>query len=366
MAGIVQDAGSTVLTDTRVEDLLEDADGLAGVSARRHGQPFVAHARQVILAAGGFQNNQPMLTELISKAGVAIMCRAVAENTGDGLRLAEKLGGSSTSKMGTFYGHLMPAPPCTIDWSDPLQPMLMTAFYAEHGIVIDAAGERFVDEGAGDISGLMVNAAAARGTESLWVVMDGQIRRRYARYDLPLDLLRPTNLRYYRLLPYMGVKWIRGRPTMSVDSIRFVTDRGAVALVDQTIDGLGTQLQQHGVSRAGFLETVRTFNDAVQQGSVDELAVPKTVAVYPLTQPPFLAIKVVPGVSMTYGGVRINEHAQVLQPDNAPVPSLYAVPGTAGGIHERYYAGSLAACGVFGMIAAEHAASAQRSAVHSL
>lgn len=38
------------------------------------------------------------------------------------------------------------------------------------------------------------------------------------------------------------------------------------------------------------------------------------------------------------------------------MPGLYAVPGTAGGVHQHHYGGALAACGDFGMVAGEEAA----------
>ena len=59
---------------------------------------------------------------------------------------------------------------------------------------------------------------------------------------------------------------------------------------------------------------------------------------------------------MTYGGVKVNEATAVLDSGGAPIPGLFAAPGTAGGIHHRYYGGALAACGVFGRVAGRSAA----------
>jgi succinate dehydrogenase/fumarate reductase flavoprotein subunit len=53
--------------------------------------------------------------------------------------------------------------------------------------------------------------------------------------------------------------------------------------------------------------------------------------------------------------VAIDTRARALNPEGRPVPGLYAVPGTAGGVHRLHYAGALAACGVYGMIAADSA-----------
>jgi fumarate reductase flavoprotein subunit len=120
-----------------------------------------------------------------------------------------------------------------------------------------------------------------------------------------------------------------------------------------TLPELAPRLAGHGVDPAGLTETVADYNAAIADGTADRLAIPRTGSRHPITTSPLLAIKVAVGVSMTYGGVAIDTSARALDAAGVPVPGLYAVPGTAGGIHHLHYAGALAACGVFGMIAAD-------------
>jgi succinate dehydrogenase/fumarate reductase flavoprotein subunit len=307
----------------------------------------------VILAAGGFQGDAAMLSR---HAGPAeYVQRAVATNRGDGLRLALAVGAATTPDMDTLYGHLMPAAPCRIDWTDHLDPLLLTAFYAQHGIIINAEGRRFVDEGDGELTGVTINAACRQPPGGLWIVMDEAIRRDHAVYQIPFALMRRGRMRDIGLLRYVGLRRGSAGLEATIDSLRLAADRGAVVINAPTLDGLAERLGQQGVAPAALLETLTGFNRAVEAGAAAALDIPKTKSVFPITTPPYWAIKVGVGVSMTYGGVAIDTRARALNPEGRPVPGLYAVPGTAGGVHRLHYAGALAACGVYGMIAADSA-----------
>ena len=74
-----------------------------------------------------------------------------------------------------------------------------------------------------------------------------------------------------------------------------------------------------------------------------------------LVEPPFVAVRVYAAVTHTIGGLRIDEHARVLDADGRPVPGLLAAGADAGGIFTGGYGSGLAAALVFGRIAAETA-----------
>ena len=54
----------------------------------------------------------------------------------------------------------------------------------------------------------------------------------------------------------------------------------------------------------------------------------------PLT-PPLYAVRVVPGLFHTQGGLKVDENARVLRPDGAPIANLFAGGGAAAGISGR-------------------------------
>ena len=75
-----------------------------------------------------------------------------------------------------------------------------------------------------------------------------------------------------------------------------------------------------------------------------------------VAEPPFRAIKFLPGITFTYGGVLINAQAQVLDSRGHPLPGLFAAGADAGGIYTFGYTGGLSLGLSFGRIAGQQAA----------
>lgn len=59
----------------------------------------------------------------------------------------------------------------------------------------------------------------------------------------------------------------------------------------------------------------------------------ETAMDYDLTEGPFYAIQIAPGIHHTMGGVKINTKTQVLKEDGTPITGLYAAGEVTGGIH---------------------------------
>ena len=80
-----------------------------------------------------------------------------------------------------------------------------------------------------------------------------------------------------------------------------------------------------------------------------------------LDEPPFEAYAVTCGITFTFGGLRINTEAQVLDTDLRPMPGLYAAGERVGGIFYNNYPGGtgLMSGSVFGKIAGTTAARGQ-------
>ncbi|WP_262403614.1 FAD-binding protein [Actinomadura sp. CNU-125] len=58
-------------------------------------------------------------------------------------------------------------------------------------------------------------------------------------------------------------------------------------------------------------------------------------------EPPYAAVRVVPALFHTQGGLIVNEDAAVVRPDDTPIPGLYAAGGAAAGISGHGAAGYL-------------------------
>jgi predicted oxidoreductase len=74
-----------------------------------------------------------------------------------------------------------------------------------------------------------------------------------------------------------------------------------------------------------------------------------------LVDPPYYVIEVIPAITNTWRGLRIDPQARVLDADGAPIAGLLAAGSDAGGLYQRAYGGGLAAGLTFGMRAAQKA-----------
>ena len=120
---------------------------------------------------------------------------------------------------------------------------------------------------------------------------------------------------------------------------------------------------------AGFLDEVARFNAEIQRNvpfaphvkdgrGTQGLAIPKSNWAMPIETSPFEAYQVGCGISFTFGGLRIDAGARVLDQELRPIPGLYAAGEAAGGLSWfNYPAGSgLMAGAVFGRLAGTGAA----------
>ena len=103
---------------------------------------------------------------------------------------------------------------------------------------------------------------------------------------------------------------------------------------------------------ADLVETARASGGDVRPAEELPFLLPPSAK---LVEPPFTAVRVYTAVTHTIGGLRVDEHARVLDPEGVPVPGLHAAGADAGGIFTGGYGSGLAAALVYGRVAAETA-----------
>jgi len=147
--------------------------------------------------------------------------------------------------------------------------------------------------------------------------------------------------------------------------IKFVTKASS-----DTLEGLAAQLE--GVDGAQFLKTVHAYNAAVDKTVPFDQTIKDgkgTTGIEPaksnwaqaLDTPPYEAYSTTCGITFTFGGVRINhENGQVVDSHQSPIPGLYACGEMVGGLfYFNYPSGSgLVSGAVFGRIAGRGAGQA--------
>ncbi|MEM7250005.1 MAG: FAD-dependent tricarballylate dehydrogenase TcuA [Pseudomonadota bacterium] len=317
----------------RATGLIHDDNGVHGVRVRlrEESRSVNFRAKSVILAAGGFQANPEMRTRYLGPGWDLAKVRGTRFNTGDGIQMALDAGARA-------YGNWSGCHAVGWDANAPeFGDLDVGDNFQKHsypwGIMINADGKRFVDEGAdfrnytyAKYGRVILN----QPNQMCWQVFDSKI--------IP-------NLRdEYR--------------------IRQVTKVRA-----NTLEELASKLD--GVNGQAFLNEVAEYNAAVRtdidynpnvkDGRCTEgLAINKTNWAHRLDEPPFEAYQTTCGVTFTFGGVRIGDGAQVMDTEELPIPGLYAAGEMVGGLFWFNYPGGtgLMAGAVFGKIAGEAAGKA--------
>jgi 3-oxosteroid 1-dehydrogenase len=342
-AGLAR-ADVPVWLNTPMTGLHRTGDRVTGVQVLRDGEPAVVRAaRGVLLAAGGFERNEH-LRQRYQRAPIGTEWTVGSPgNTGEGITAGEAAGGVLELMDDAWWG---PSIPLTSG------PVFCLAERSLPGsIFVNAAGERFMNEAAPYVDA--VHTMYDRHTEDnphipCWMIVDQRYRNRYVFTGVPPR--RPLPRRWYAA--------------------------GAVLRAGSLADLAG----QIGVSADGLAKTVDRFNEFARDGRDADYG--RGDSAYdryygdpnckpnpnlaPLAEPPFYAIKIVPGDLGTKGGLRTDERARVLRADGSVIPGLYAAGNTSALVMGRSYAGPGATIGpamTFGYLAALDAAAADTGAV---
>ena len=309
--------------------LIRDGDRVTGVRARHEGRVVEIDAGAVVLAAGGFQANPEWRARYLGPNWDLAKVRGTRFNTGDGIRMALEVDAAA-------WGHWSGCHAVGWDLNAPtFGDLRIGDSFQKHsypfGIMVNAEGRRFLDEGA-DFRNYTYAMYGRRILEQpghfAWQVFDAKVSH----------LLRDE----YR--------------------IREVTKVSA-----PTLEALAARLD--GVDARQFLATVEEYNGAVDQTTVFNpnvkdgrstpgLDVPKTNWANTITEPPFEAYAVTCGITFTFGGLRVTPDARVLDTEGVPIEGLFACGELVGGLFYFNYPGGsgLTAGSVFGRIAGRSAA----------
>ena len=125
-------------------------------------------------------------------------------------------------------------------------------------------------------------------------------------------------------------------------------------------DTLAELAEGLGIDAARLERTVAEFNAAIRPGDFDPtvkdgkrtegIEPPKSNWALPVEQPPFTAFPVTCGITFTFGGLRVDDDARVLEGAGRPLPGLFAAGELVGGLFFHNYPGGsgLTAGAVYG------------------
>lgn len=292
----------------RVIGMARDRNGDWAVSVSGD-QRNRARARCVVLGTGGFHANVEWRARYLGTNWDLAKARGSRFNTGDGIRIALDQGamphGHWTGCHSVFYDLNAPA-------NGDIALLNQQKNYFTLGIVVNANGERYFDEGIDFRNYTYSNMGA------LVLQQPGAIA--WQIFDQRTAPLLPDE---YRV-------------------------RHATRLAADTLEELADRMQ--GIDKERFLSTVREFNasvrtevpfnPAVKDGrSTSAIEPPKSNWANPIDKPPYVAYAVTCGVTLTYGGVRIGTDGRVIGELDRPIAGLYAAGEIVGGLFYGKYPG---------------------------
>ncbi|MBI4192018.1 MAG: FAD-dependent tricarballylate dehydrogenase TcuA [Betaproteobacteria bacterium] len=317
-------AGIAVQFQTKAIELLTSGTGqVVGARVNTPEGCVDMLARAVILATGGFQANTAMRVQYLGREAGDLLVRGSKYDTGEGLRMALRLGAQSYGDWGGFHSAVLDARSAQVEAGET---NVNTYPYT---IIVNKNGERFLDEGEDFMDTTYVKYGKA--------ILQQPGRIAYCLFDAKIAERDLVYCLHREFEPIDAGSWER-----LAQKIRVPADR-----LRQTID---------------------SFNAAVQPGEFDPerrdgkstrgIYPPKSNWAVPLDTPPFFAYPVTGGITFTLGGLRVDDRARVLDTEDHAIPGLYAAGELLGGFFYNNYPGgaSLMRSLVFGRLAGAEAA----------
>jgi succinate dehydrogenase/fumarate reductase flavoprotein subunit len=326
LAKSAMDLNIPVWLSSPVRELVVEGGAVTGAIVEHEGQRKQVRAKVgVVLACGGFPHDVERRKQLFPHAptGREHFSPAPEANTGDGLRMAEAVGG----RVDPTIPHAAAWVPTSVTTRPDGTKGVMPHFIdrAKPGVIaVTRKGKRFTNEAASYHDFVQDLVKATRGDEEVfaWEICDHQTLRQYGMgcvAPFPLPIGRHLRTGYLR----------RGR----------------------TIEELARNI---GVDAGALRSTIEVFNKDARNG--DDLAFGKGSKAYnryqgdarntpnpcvrPLDTGPYYAIKLVIGDLGTFAGLVTDAQTRVLDAARRPIKGLYAVGNDAASVMGGNYPGA--------------------------
>lgn len=311
-----------------VRDLIHSDDGVSGVVVRIDGTTHSIAAGAVVLACGGFEANTEWRSRYLGRGWDLAKVRGTKYNTGEGLAMALRIGAQP-------FGHWSGCHATGWErYATEFGELAVTPSFQRHsytfGIMVNANGRRFLDEGA-DLRSYTYakygHIVLDQPGQFAWQIYDSKVRH------LLLDEYRT----------------------------KYVTKVTA-----DTLEELVEKLED--VDKTECLKTIREFNQSVRKDVPFDpnikdgrctvgLVMPKSNWAQSIDTPPFEAYAITCGITFTFGGLKVTNDAQVMNTNHESIPGLFAAGEVVGGIFYFNYPGAsgLTSGAVFGRLAGRSA-----------
>ncbi len=305
MTKTAESLGVQILTWTPAQSLLQDSDGtITGVLAeKQNGDIVKVNAKAVVLATGGFANNDDYLQEG-GFSDTTNVVRFLYGFNGDGVRMAVEAGGADniprisglmqltvSGAPGGEYG--------TFGQGDGL----VVAGHAAQSIWVNEDAERFCAESAG-VENWMADMVPSLMHAKLYSIYDAKVFK--AAFD---GMIAPR------------IDWdatqeeLRQRIEENPYNDFFSAD---------TLDELaGKAADACGLDYDTLIRTIEDYNDMCDAGADAYFGKPAEY-LQKLENPPYYFCYMPQACMVTFGGIRTNRKMEVVDRNGRAIPGLYS------------------------------------------
>ena len=322
-----------ILGDNRVIGAVIHKDGrLIKVQARRG----------VIVASGGFGQNQEMREKYLPKPTNSDWGCEPKTNTGDPIKAAEAIGAQLKFMDKAWWVTTVKAPNEEFPRLSEVEKSLPGNY------TVNKSGKRFANESQNYLTFMLEVLDKEKKGEScapMYMIFDANHRKNY-----PVGPLMPGKFFPDKLIKIIHKDWFESDFLTTANTIE--------ELAIQT--GIDSEALQSTVKRVNNfsvtgkdLDFQRGDNERDRFSGDPSLLNP---CLGPIDKPPFYAMRIDPGEFATCGGMAINEYGQVLDNDNQAIAGLYATGNCTPALLTTY-PGPGATIGpamTFGFIAGKH------------
>lgn len=316
----IESLGGDVYYEAEARDLEQDGNRrITGVRAAVKDEDILFQCDAAVVAAGGYESNPEKRARYYGPGFDDMKVRGSRYNTGEAIDMAIDNGAKAEGQWSGAHMAL-------IDANSPeVEGGANRVDGYQYGVILNMNGKRFVDEGE--------DARA----------------HTYAKFGRRI-FEQPGHEAYIIL-----------------DADKQELARATGPSEPFTAETLADLVAQLDLDQETALQTLYEYNrtcdpdefkpDILDGNSATDIDPPKSNWAVPIEDGPFYAYHVTGGITFAFGGVYINEKAQVLDSRERAIPGLYAAGNSTGRLFFNNYPGGtgLMNAAVYGRIAAETA-----------
>jgi len=309
LRALAQKHGVETRYRSRVNAIHGNDRRVEGVKVSTPDEEYDLTARAIIVCSGGFQANAEMRARYLGPNADLMKVRGSRHNTGEVLHALLALGAKAA---GHWQGaHMSPIDGKAPDVETPVRSdgrgNTMNRYDYQFGITVNALGQRFFDE--------------------------GEAKHAYTYAKTGRAVLQQPGGVAYQIYDQTGV-----------DLFRHGRDYPATMVEAATLPELARKI---GIEPEPFMRTIEEFNKACRTdvafmpGELDGkgtvgLSPRKSNWAEPLVRGPFRAYPITAGVTFTFGGVKVDTQARVINTTDEPIRGLYASGDVIGLFFHNY------------------------------